>query len=128
MISATQAARVGAALTKKDREEAAILVHTSTEAPQTNYSTPQACWQPNGSGVWVNGDDGVLRGIEAKNGKVIAKLNGGHDPGTKIRTIWAAWVGEDEGREEWVVSGGFDQKLVVWKAGGNGGDKSGEQV
>ena len=78
--------------------------------------------------MWVNGDDGILRGIEAKTGKVIAKLNDGHDPGTKIRSIWAGWVGGDEGKEEWVVSGGFDRKLVVWKAGGDADNKSSEQV
>lgn len=70
-------------------------------------------WRPDGSGLWVNGDDGVLRGLEAKTGKVVAILKGGHEAGSKIRSIWCGMV---EG-QEWVVSGGFDRRLVVWKPG-----------
>ena len=84
-------------------------------APQTPYSTPQVCWRPDGSGVWVNGDDGVLRGVEAKTGKVVATLREGHEIGSKIRSAWAGMVEVDEKEEEWVVSGGFDRRLVVWK-------------
>lgn len=116
---ATQADQTRANLAVQDKEEAAILIHASTLAPQTPYSTPQVCWRPNGSGVWVNGDDGALRGVEAKTGKIVAVLKGGHEVGSKIRTIWAGWVAssDDGAREEWVVSGGFDRRLVVWKAG-----------
>ena len=112
-ISTTQASQARANLTIQDREDAAIRVHVSTMAPQTPYSTPQVVWRPDGSGVWVNGDDGVLRGLEAKTGKVVATLKGGHEAGSKIRSIWCGMV---EG-QEWVVSGGFDRRLVVWKPG-----------
>lgn len=112
---ATQAAQTRMGIARQDREDTAILVHCSTLAPQTPYSTPQVYWRPDGSGVWVNGDDGVLRGIEAKTGKIVASLKGGHDPGSKIRSIWAGWVGDEGDREEWVVSGGFDRRLIVWK-------------
>jgi hypothetical protein len=113
-----------AALALQNREDAAILIQANTFAPQTAYSTPQVVWRPDGSGVWVNGDDGVIRGIEAKTGKVVATLKDGHDEGSKIRSIWAGWVdsgsGENDekgkdGKEEWVISGGFDKRLVVWK-------------
>ncbi|KAA6415414.1 MAG: hypothetical protein FRX48_00129 [Lasallia pustulata] len=115
---ATQAAQARADLAVQDKEDAAILIHASTLAPQTPYSTPQVCWRPDGSGIWVNGDDGALRGVEAKTGKIIVVLKGGHEIGSKIRSIWAGLVvGSDDGaREEWVVSGGFDRRLVVWKA------------
>ncbi|KAL8943129.1 MAG: hypothetical protein Q9216_001259 [Gyalolechia sp. 2 TL-2023] len=76
------------------------------------------CWRPDGSGVWVNGDDGVLRGLDATNGKIKLTLKGGHEPGSKIRSIWAGMLkarGKMEDEEEWVVSGGFDKRLVVWK-------------
>ena len=113
--SATPAAQARANLAVQDKEDAAIIINISTMAPQTPYSTPQVCWRPDGSGVWVNGDDGVLRGIEAKTGKIVATLKDGHEAGSKIRCIWAGIV-EAEGREEeWVVSGGFDRRLVVWK-------------
>ena len=111
----TQAAQTRMRLAAQDREDTAILVHSSTLAPQTPYSTPQVAWRPDGSGVWVNGDDGALRGIEAKTGKIIATLKGGHEPGSKIRSIWAGHVGEPGKCKEWLVSGGFDRKLVVWR-------------
>ena len=109
----TQASQARENLAIQEREDAAIKVHVSTMAPQTPYSTPQVVWRPDGSGLWVNGDDGVLRGLEAKTGKVVATLTGGHEAGSKIRSIWCGMVEE----QEWVVSGGFDRRLVVWKPG-----------
>ena len=111
----TQAAQARESLARQDREDAAIKVNVSTMAPQTQYSTPQVCWRPDGSGVWVNGDDGALRGIEAKTGKIVALLKGGHEAGSKIRSIWAGWVKFEGRQEEWLVSGGFDKRLIVWK-------------
>ncbi|CAI7636933.1 unnamed protein product [Penicillium palitans] len=116
----TQASQALATLELQNREDAAILVQANTFAPQTDYSTPQVAWRPNGSGVWVNGDDGVVRGIETKTGKVIATLKGGHEPGFKVRSVWSGYVAvpQTEGDpvwEEWVISGGFDKRLVVWK-------------
>ena len=111
-----QAAQTRANLAIQDREDTAIQVHVSTLAPQTPYSTPQVVWRPDGSGVWVNGDDGVVRGVEAKTGKIIATLKNGHDMGSKIRSIWCGVVLLENGEEEeWVVSGGFDQRVIVWK-------------
>lgn len=112
---ATQAVQARASLAAQDKEDAAILVHVSTLAPQTPYSTPQVVWRPDGSGVWVNGDDGVLRGLEAKTGRIIAALKEGHELGSKIRSIWCGMVDVGGKQEEWVVSGGFDRRLVVWK-------------
>lgn len=112
---ATQAAQTRANLAVQDHEDAAIQVHVDTLAPQTPYSTPQVVWRPDGSGVWVNGDDGVLRGLEAKTGKIVATLKGGHEIGSKIRSIWCGMVDVSGRQEEWVVSGGFDRRLVVWK-------------
>lgn len=115
----TQATQAFAALALQNREDAAILVQANTFSPQTAYSTPQVVWRPDGSGVWVNGDDGVIRGIEARTGKVVVLLKQGHQNGYKVRTIWAGWVEVlDSGKvtvEEWVVSGGFDKRLIIWK-------------
>jgi WD40 repeat protein len=101
-----------AALALQDREASAILIHATTMAPQTQYSTPALAWRPDGSGVWVNSDDGVVRGIEASTGKVVGKLENGHEGGSKIRCLCAGGVG---GREV-LVSGGFDQRLIAWWA------------
>jgi len=57
----------------------------------------------------------VLRGIEAKTGKIIATLSNGHEVGSKIRSIWAGLVDIGGTKEEWVISGGFDKRLVIWK-------------
>lgn len=109
----TQASQAQSELAQQDREAAAILIHCTTLAPQTPYSTPALAWRPDGSGVFVNGDDGVVRGLEANTGKIITTLKGGHEVGSKIRCICA---GYDSlvGGQEIVVSGGFDRKLVVW--------------
>ena len=119
---ASQAAQTRENLATQDREEATIQLHVNTLAPQTLYSTPQVCWRPDGSGVWVNGDDGVVRGVEAKTGKVVSFLKDGHETGSKIRSIWAGWVGEELKKKEWVVSGGFDRRLVVWMVGNRGSE------
>ena len=110
----TQASQALASLSLQNREDAAILIQANTFAPQTAYSTPQVVWRPDGSGVWVNGDDGVIRGIETKTGKVVSLLKDGHAVGCKVRTIWAGWVGDNR-NEEWVVSGGFDKRLIAWR-------------
>ena len=89
----THAAQLRTNLAVQDREEAAIQVHVSTMAPQTPYSTPQVVWRPDGTGVFVNGDDGVIRGLEAKTGKVMVSLREGHEAGSKIRSIWVCTSG-----------------------------------
>lgn len=113
----TQASQTRAALVVQDREAAAILISCTTLAPQTQYSTPALAWRPDGSGVWVNSDDGVVRGIEANTGKIVANLEG-HVAGSKVRCLWAGYVDSgdvDEEKEEILVSGGFDQRLIVWR-------------
>lgn len=111
----TQAAQARQDLAVQDREEVAIQVHVNTWAPQTPYSTPQVVWRPDGTGVWVNGDDGIVRGLEAKTGKVVATLRDGHEAGSKIRTIWCGIVQRAGEREEWMASGGFDRRLIIWR-------------
>ena len=109
---ATHAAQMREAVDRANEEASAILSHVSTLAPQSTYSTPQICWRPDGSGVWVNGDDGVVRGVEAATGKVVQSLNEGHEAGNKIRSLWSGWVRD----EEWLLSGAFDRKLVLWRS------------
>ncbi|KAL8959482.1 MAG: hypothetical protein Q9193_003662 [Seirophora villosa] len=119
----TQASQSRRQLAIQNQEDNAIRVHVSTFAPQTPYSTPQVCWRPDGSGVWVNGDDGVLRGLDATTGRVCSTLKGGHEPGAKIRSVWAGTVEVAGSKEEWVISGGFDKRLVVWKPNIEEGDR-----
>lgn len=110
----TQASQARAALAIADREAAAIKIHCTTLAPQTAYSTPAVAWRPDGSGVWVNGDDGAIRGIEASTGKIVSTLVG-HEAGSKVRCLWAGLVKHSDNENEVLVSGGFDHKLIVWE-------------
>ncbi|KAH7405941.1 WD40-repeat-containing domain protein [Phaeosphaeria sp. MPI-PUGE-AT-0046c] len=116
----TQASQAQAELLIQDREEAAIVVNVSTLAPQTQYSTPRLVWRPDGSGIYLSSDDGLVRGIEAVTGKLMATLEG-HDAGSKIRCLWAGKIktssdsGTDIGsQQEFLISGGFDQRLIMW--------------
>jgi WD40 repeat protein len=118
-LTVTQASQARAELLVSDREEAAILINVSTLAPQTTYSTPRLSWRPDGSGVYVSSDDGVVRGIEVSSGKPIALLEA-HDAGSKLRCFWTGQLraeqdstGQSGGREV-LISGGFDQKLILW--------------
>ncbi|KAF1833786.1 WD40 repeat-like protein [Decorospora gaudefroyi] len=116
----TQVSQARAELLVAEKEEAAILVNVSTLAPQTSYSTPRLVWRPDGSGVYVSSDDGMVRGIEAKSGKLVASLKA-HEPGSKLRCLWAGHInrnhaeglGSDD-KTEYLISGGFDQRLVLW--------------
>ncbi|KAF2476393.1 WD40 repeat-like protein [Lindgomyces ingoldianus] len=120
LSSTVQASQARENLIMRDREEAAIILSINTLAPQTAYSTPKLAWRPDGSGVYVSSDDGVIRGFEASTGKLITSLEG-HAPGFKIRCLWAGFVKGDSTDmstsrpEEWLISGGFDQKLIVWR-------------
>ncbi|KAF9699130.1 hypothetical protein EKO04_003247 [Ascochyta lentis] len=115
----TQASQARAELLISDREEAAIMVNVSTMAPQTAYSTPRLTWRPDGSGLYVTSDDGVIRGFETSSGKLIASLEG-HEPGSKIRCLWSGYLRPRDGdsadstsNQEFLISGGFDQRLIL---------------
>ncbi|KAJ5025474.1 WD40-repeat-containing domain protein [Bipolaris maydis] len=114
-VAITQASQARAELAVADKEEAAILVNVSTLAPQTSYSTPRLVWRPDGSGVYVSSDDGVVRGIEAKSGKLVSSLEA-HDPGSKLRCLWSGHIVNNDEKGEYLISGGFDQKLIVWRS------------
>ena len=115
--SRTQATQARVALAIQDKEDAAIKLHVTTLAPQTPYSNPQVVWRPGGQGVFVNSDDGVIRGIDTQSGKVVASLKG-HEVGSKVRTLWAGWEDDEGGvqsKREILVSGGFDKKVLFWR-------------
>jgi WD40 repeat protein len=114
----TQASQNRASLALQGREEAAILLSCNTFAPQTQYSTPILAWRPDGTGVWVSADDGAIRGIETASGKTVATLQG-HEQDSRVRSLWAGLVEYESSKgrcvEEWLVSGGFDRRLIIWR-------------
>ncbi|PVH97921.1 hypothetical protein DM02DRAFT_532259 [Periconia macrospinosa] len=113
----TQASQARDELLIQDREEASIAVNINTMAPQTAYSTPRLTWRPDGSGVYVSSDDGVVRGFEASTGKHMATLSA-HEPGSKIRCLWAGQLETNtpstSPQNEVLLTGAFDQRLILW--------------
>lgn len=99
-------------LVEVDKE--GVVKEMFTGAPQSPYSTGICVWRPDGSGVWLNADEGVVRGLEVKRGKVAARLQACAG-GEKVRSLWA---GEVEGLGEVLVTGGFDRGLRVWSVKG----------
>jgi hypothetical protein len=104
-------------IAQRDREEAALLLCCNSLPPQTQYSTPSIAWRPDGRGLWVNSDDGIIRGMDATTGHIVTKLEG-HEAASKIRCLWAGRINiglNTNSQEEWVISGGFDQLLIAWR-------------
>ncbi|KAK9456978.1 WD40-repeat-containing domain protein [Dipodascopsis uninucleata] len=85
-----------------------IIQNAFTKAPQDSYSTARICFRPQGSGIWCNGDDGVIRGLEVSSGNVVAELK--HHDG-KVKAMYSGIV---DGREV-LITGGFDKSVVIWE-------------
>lgn len=62
------------------------------------------------------------QGVDARSGRVVATLTTGHEAGSKVRDVCA---GLDAGGSEWVLSGGFDRRVVLWRVGDGEGDVDG---
>ncbi|KAK6361277.1 hypothetical protein TWF730_005015 [Orbilia blumenaviensis] len=87
------------------------------------YSTGVVAWRGGGdlagSGIWVNGDDGVVKGVDVSSGKVVAELKG--HKGRKVRCLTGGTIftkvegGGEEEEEEVMISGGFDGGLNIWR-------------
>ncbi|OBA24063.1 hypothetical protein METBIDRAFT_30409 [Metschnikowia bicuspidata var. bicuspidata NRRL YB-4993] len=80
-----------------------ILCNLNTYSPQDKYSDAQIQWRYDGSGVWIIGDDGVIRGLDVFDKSVDVKLHG-HDGRIKC----GAFYGDK------VLSCGTDRKVIEW--------------
>lgn len=85
-----------------------ILGNYTTNAPQDKFSQSKILWRLNHSGIWIMGDDGVIRGMDLKNGEIVESLDQGHD--SRIKNICIADV---DGKEV-LISSGIDKKLNLW--------------
>ena len=110
---ATTTGSADAVSIQQAREDAAVLFHCNTLVGQTLYSLPVVAWRPDGCGIWVNSEDGIIKGIDM-SGKIVCQLRGGHDAGIKIRSLWAGNLTDGSERRECLLSGGFDGRLVLW--------------
>ncbi|KAF8003181.1 hypothetical protein HF325_002426 [Metschnikowia pulcherrima] len=79
-----------------------ILCNLSTLSPQDKYSDAQIQWRFDGSGVWIIGDDGVIRGLDLVN-KSVVTLHG-HEGRVKCVSFF----------EDKLVSCGTDRNVIEW--------------
>ncbi|EGV64267.1 hypothetical protein CANTEDRAFT_113888 [Yamadazyma tenuis ATCC 10573] len=77
-----------------------------TMSPQDKFSIPVISWRKDGTGIWVLGDDGILRGINLANDKIIEIPC--HNGRVKFVETY------DLGGET-VVTIGDDRHIKVWK-------------
>lgn len=83
-----------------------IVRNILTMSPQDKFSTPMINWRQNGHGIWVLGDDGILRGINLNNTNIIELK--GHE--NKIKHLCI--IGNDD--SEKIVTFGDDKIIKLW--------------
>lgn len=90
-----------------DIESKEVLLNTLAHSPQDHFSAPRLRWSRDGKGVFVTGDDGIVRAIEMASGRIVFEERGHKG---KIRDID---IGEVDGIEM-MITGGADKRVVVW--------------
>lgn len=83
-----------------------MLLNISTLSPQDKFSQPLIEWRPDGSGIWVAGDDGVIRGIDLTTKAVTVELR---EHKHRIKSLSIGWNGDDEA----LFSSDSDLKSIV---------------
>ncbi|VVT46332.1 uncharacterized protein SAPINGB_P001161 [Magnusiomyces paraingens] len=99
-----------------------VLHNIQAHAPQDKFSMPRVRWSTDGNGVWVTGDDGIVRGIEIETGTVVVEL-GRADSGSdarhtdKVRDL-DVWELPAENATDKptpiVISGGVDRRVIEY--------------
>lgn len=95
-----------------------IIKNLNTMSPQDKYSQPIISWRlihpenthPKNSGVWIMGDDGVIRGVDLIHEKPILTLSGAHQG--KIKEFITYF---DSEYNERLISCGVDREVTIWK-------------
>lgn len=70
-----------------------IVRNINTMSPQDKYLQAVVAWRADASGIWVAGDDGVVRGVDLQLQKVVAEF-AAHEG--KIKTLCAGRCGSSE--------------------------------
>lgn len=108
-----------------------LVGNFNTLSPQDKYSSPILQWivkDDKINGCWIPGDDGIIRGLKFKDGKIFQLLGLINDDGENY--VKVSYKGEDEenvhsqrikcfvnhrrGGREILVSSGVDKKLILW--------------
>ncbi|EMG45506.1 hypothetical protein SBY92_005001 [Candida maltosa Xu316] len=92
-----------------------IIKNLNTMSPQDRYSQPIISWrlckqQGKASGVWVMGDDGIIRGLDIKEDKVVVELKNGHEG--KIKDF-ISYIDDENGEK--LITCGLDREILEWK-------------
>lgn len=81
-----------------------VLANFNTLSPQDKYSEAKFLWRQDGSGFWIMGDDGTLRGLELETGKIVQELSA-HDG--RVKAVSSS--------KEQFLTCGIDRKIFLWK-------------
>lgn len=88
-----------------------IIKNLNTLSPQDKFSQPLIAWRHNSekeSGIWVMGDDGVVRGLDLLDDKVAVELK---QHQTKIKDFTCFY----ENGYEVLITSGIDRQTFEWK-------------
>lgn len=80
-----------------------IITNINTLSPQDKYSQAHIEWRYDGSGVWIMGEDGVVRGLDISKEEVILLLSE-HDG--RIKTASVA--------DDVIITCGTDRRVIRW--------------
>jgi hypothetical protein len=88
-----------------------IVKNLTTMSPQDKYSKAVIFWRkavPNhAEGVWIIGDDGIVRGIDLRNDKVVVEFPA-HDGKIKNGAV------EIHDSSELLITTGIDKEITLW--------------
>ncbi|KAG7665279.1 uncharacterized protein J8A68_001335 [[Candida] subhashii] len=95
-----------------------IIKNINTLSPQDKYSQPIIAWRlinpnspnhPKNNGIWIMGDDGIIRGVDLLNDKLII-ISDAHQG--KIKEF-ITYFNQDF--NERLISCGVDREVTIWK-------------
>lgn len=85
-----------------------IISNYNTMSPQDKYSNAIVLPRYHENGVWIVGDDGIIRGFDLSSGKIKANLKGNSGRAK------CASVGHQKSGEYLIFCGALDKKIKMW--------------
>lgn len=80
-----------------------IIANINTMSPQDKYSQASIAWRYDGSGLWVMGEDGTVRGLDLCKEKIVVELLE-HDGRIKSSVVY----------KDTVITCGTDRRILKW--------------
>lgn len=81
-----------------------ILANFNTLSPQDKYSEAKVIFRPNGEGVWIFGDDGIIRALELSSGSITHEFKA-HEGRIKAMALL----------NDSIITCGIDRDIKFWK-------------